>query len=857
MIIETKLQIPRMRTNLVERPLLISQLDEGLHCKLTLITAPAGYGKSTLLSEWISSLEFSVAWLSLDSDDDHPVRFWTHVITALKQASAAFDDQSVLRYVDEGLDEETLIAGLINNLTRLPKSMVLVWDDFHHIKNPSILNGVTYLLERIPNHIHLYIASRIYPSCPLSRLRAAGNLIDIGANQLRFVANEVIHFFKYCTNISLNKYEAEAILDQTEGWVAGMRLAALSMKQSEPMAVVHKMTGRHHDFSDYFFEEVLSKQTVDIQQFILKTSILERLNSELSAAVTGNPNSFQLLQQLELSNLFLVSLDEQRGWFRYHHLFQDFLRMQLEILQPEAINDLHDKAGCWLEGNGYNEEALDQYLAGGKYTAAIHLLQKLIPTMQNYERVALHNWLNAIPDDLLFRKPALFLTNLAALYMSGYLDEATEKYWWAIHNLEQATHNFSVLEVQQMYAGLDFLVAFRSFLERDFESVIIYSRKYVQREPEGSLLIGFGFERDGYHPAWDIFVSDGNLHTAAKILPDLLGIWSGTRNKPFYGHLCMDYAKLLYEWNQLDRAEEYLRQSLVCGRESDNVSLKMNASLMIAQIEAVRGDMELAEVWLNQLTVEIKPQIYPMLAKKIENFQLRLRLMMGETGMMAAWCREHSLRFSDEITSVMTEEYLLLTRLMVSEGETDKALNLINRLLYIADKESKKRDLIRLFFYKGLLFARQNSMEQSFKMLEEAFALAESEGYIRTILDEGQVLEKLLTKYVDSLKKNHYHSIKKMNVTYVKQLLYSMKQERKVHMRGNFKDDFIAYDALLTAKEQTVLEFINAGLSNKAIAQEMKISLSTVKTHINNLYRKLGVNNRVLAIQQAEKLNFL
>lgn len=859
MIIETKLHVPQTKGNIISRPHLYQRLDEGLNSKLTLITSPAGYGKSTLLSEWATKLGFQVAWVSFDENDNDVFRFWEHIIKSLTCYSLKLSEQSLFHYIDVDPSGHTLVAMLINSLNRMSEKIVLVWDDLHKVENNSILNGINYLLEHLPMHVHIYIASRIQPLLSLSRLRVEGSLIELDVNDLRFEWEESKLFFSQCTNFTLNTDECMTIHTKTEGWIAGMRVAVLSMnddvkRAEQAKSILDVMTGQHRNFADYFFEEVLTNQSEKMQQFLLKTSILKRMHAELSEVVTNIPDGRLILQQLEKENLFLIGLDKEREWFRYHHLFQEFLQMQLQMIYPKEIKSLHKVAGQWMEENGFIEEALDHYLAGESYEEAIHLLQKLISFLPNDEWVKLHRWLNLIPTHLLFRKPMLFLTNAASLYLSGHVEEATDMYWWAIHELEQPSNQRTKNEKHQFQAGLDFLVAFRAFLEQDFESFLIYTQKYLDKIPSGDLLISFGSERDGYHPAWDIYLSDGPLIEAEKSLVKLLDMWSKTKNRPFYAHLCLDYGNLLYEWNHLEQAKTYFHEALTIGKEDDNVSLIVKATLALAQIDVVDNRTEEIEWKMKQLLEFVDEYHHSELLRTIEQFRVRVGLKFGKTDCIALWLQKNKLSPFDEITLAMVEEYELLVQILATLGKVSDAMELTNRLLTLVDNEGKRRQQLRLAIYKSLLLFKQNDIVDSFFTLEKALSLGQADQCVRSFLDEGIEMEKLLAQYVNSIQHHHYDHLKKENFHYAKRLLEKLICEQGL---SNSHGNKTMYERLLTKKEKMVLTYIQQGLSNKAIAHELGISLSTVKTHINNIYRKLNVHNRLLAVQKAQKLNLL
>lgn len=861
MIIETKLNVPTTKGITISRPHLFQRLDEGLNTKLTIITSPAGYGKSTLLSKWSSQVNHPNVWISLDENDNNPFRFWTHTIESLKQCCSVFNDKSAAYYLDADPSGNTLVATLINQLSRLSEKVVLIWDDFHIIENDSILSCVNYLLDSLPKHVHVYMSSRYQPLLSLSRLRIEGNLIEIGVKQLQFGLEESKVFFEECTDIKLSTEENLTILNKTEGWIAGMRLIALSMNASSQRGnqmtdLLDTTTGKHRTFTQYFFDEVFTRLSEEIQSFLLKTSILDRMNAALCEAITNLPNGMRTLQRLENENLFLVSLDNDREWFRYHHLFQEYLQKQIEIEYPNELNLLHFSAGQWLENNGFVEEALTHYIAGEKYEEALNLLEKIIPSLSGYEKVNLYEWLNKIPDYLLFKRPMLFLTNIASLFLSGYMEDAERRHWWAINELQQTTMSLTTNQAEIFKVGLDFLVAYRTFLKRDFESFIIYSRNYVANKLEGNILVNFGTDRDGHHSIWDVYLSDGNLKKAEEILPVLIDIWSQTQNKPFYAHLCIDYAKVLYEKNCLEDALHYVREALVLCNELGNVGLYVKASLMMAQIDFTQNRIDMFDMRIIKLTEYVKSKKRLALMGIIEEFSVQTALRQGNNKVVSDWFLKNKVNSSDEISTSMMNTYYLLTRILVVQDKSDEAMELLNKLLYLAEDNGMHQDVIRFTIYKSLLYVKQNKIEKGIRSLDDSLILTKFEGHIRTFLDFGVELEKLLGKYVQSNRDNYYN-INKDNLLFANQLLEQFTRARRKGSIVPFEMKIDRVKDLLTNKECSVLKLIQQGYSNKAIAEELDISLSTVKTHINNMYRKLDVNNRISALKKGVEMKLL
>ena len=850
MIIATKLHIPRSRSTLVARPRLSRRLHEGLDRTLTLITAPAGYGKTTLLGEWVMTLDNPVAWVSLDHGDNDRMRFWTHTLAALKQAYPSFDQQNVLRHAAEDPSGESLIAALVNGLHRIPQTTVLVWDDFHHIEEASILKGVAYLLERMPSHVHLYLASRNDPSLPLSKLRAENRLIGLDASDLRFVPDETTEFFAKCGGLQLSDEDAAAVQKKTEGWAAAMRLAVLSLHEhADPASLICKLTGTERDISDYFFEEVFARQSETMQHFLLYTSILDRMTGELCQAVTGIAESHAYLQQLDKGNLFLAALDERREWYRYHHLFRQFLTAQLKMREPKKWKTCHMAAGTWLEHNGYAHEAVDHYLKAAGHEQALSLIEQLSQGLMDKEWTTLSTWLNEIPDTLLFTRPMMLLTKLAAQYMSGHVEAATDGYWRTLRRLDEDPSSLPPPAVEILRAGLAFLAAFRTFLDRDFEDAVQFSKAYVEKHAEGDLFIGFGSDRDGYHPVLDIYVSDDSLLLAEQVLTPLLSIWSGTRNQYFVAHLYIDLGKMQYERNRLVDAEKVMRQAYEIGRMHDHRSLATIAALWLARIAAVQGDEKTSNHILRELAQLTSKTANSRLSGKIASFRAMLGRMQREEKPVRQWLRKSGLRSSDEIPVSMIKEYGLLAAILAEQGKTEEAAALTERLLQLSIKAGRQSDRIRLLVHKSRILSLQGKIPDSMDVLEEALALARPEGYIRTFVDEGASLGQLLDQYIRLRQNQHRRPSYKVPLSYVKRLRRLIPQAD-----GKAGIPHAGTPVALTAKELIVLRLMETGMSNKEIALKLNVSLATVKTHINNIYGKLQTKNRLQALERARTL---
>src|SRR5205809_3403675 len=409
-ILATKLYLPPLRPHVVSRPRLLERLNEGLHRKLILISAPAGFGKTTLISEWVEGIERPTAWLSLDEGDNDPTRFLTCLVAAL-QTIAATIGEGVLGVLQSSQPppSEAILTALLNEITTLPDNFVLVLDDYHVIDAKPVDMALTYLVEHLPLQMHLVIATREDPQLPLARLRARGHLTELRAADLRFTASEAAEFLNQIMGLSLSAADIAALEDHTEGWIAGLQLAALSMQGHQDVpGFIRAFAGDHRYIVDYLVEEVLQRQPESIRRFLLQTSILERLNGPLCDAVTGQQGGSAQLDAFERGNFFVVPLDDQRHWYRYHHLFAEVLCAHLMAERPDQVSTLHRRASEWYEQNGSAADAIRHALAAKDFERAAGLIELAVPAMlRSRQEAALLGWLKALPDELVHVRPVL------------------------------------------------------------------------------------------------------------------------------------------------------------------------------------------------------------------------------------------------------------------------------------------------------------------------------------------------------------------------------------------------------------------------------------------------------------------
>lgn len=838
---------------IVSRPHLHKRLDKGLNDKLTLVTAPAGYGKTTLLAEWATHIENPVAWISLDQQDRQGMRFWHHTIAALKQVLPLFDDQSVARLATAEPSGEALVAALINSLNRVAETAVIIWDDFHYVDDPILLQGIAYLLECLPVHFHLYVASRTSPSLPLAKMRAAGYLNELDASELTFTAQESSLFFNENQKMNLTEQEIEVVLRQTEGWIAGMRLIALSCgDQTDREMIVQELTGKHRNISDYFFEEVFNLQSNDMQQFLLQTSLLERMSAELCQAVTGIAHCNAFLRQLEKMNLFLVPLDQSREWYRYHHLFQDFLQAKLRENHPEQLQTIHLTAGNWLAVNERPTEAMEHYLAGEHDRQALDLLEQLMPSLMQFELDTFLRWANQIPDALLYEKPPVLINVMTAMLLTGNMDAAKKKIRWASEQLAHVKAGLSESIQYQFRSGLLVLQMQSAYFDKDFDTEIKLAERVVKEFPDSVHLTNLGCEGDLQIPVWALVDTLGNMSEQVNIYRRYLAVWTGTNHYFAEADVSMGYGEYMYEWNRLEEAERYWQRAKQLGETHSNPIATAFGSFLLAKLAFACGQIDKSEHLLKDIVEKIDPQLYPNLSAYVDVYQAYIRWMTGDVGQALLWLKRTNLRWTDEIPETMLLEYGMLACLLMEQGQLDESEFLLGRLIRIAERSGRKRDRLRLLIQYSLLADRQGNMAQSMDRLEEVLSLAEPEGYLRTFIDAGSRLMALLRRYLKARQKQHRQQRREVSLTYVKRLL---KYEPFVY--GGTEYMFLDHDIRLTTKEEIILRLLTTDLTNQQIANRQGVSISTVKTHIANVYDKLKVHNRLAALERAKQLKLL
>jgi len=734
-LLATKLFIPTIRPEIVSRPRLTEQLNEGLVRKLTLISAPAGFGKTTLVNEWVAECGQSVAWLSLDQGDNDLNRFLTYLIAAFQtiDPNLASGALNALQS-SQPPPTETILTSLINAIAALPDKVILVLDDYHLLEAQSIHDALDFILEKLPPQLHLVIATREDPLLSLPRLRVREQLSELRAAELRFTFSEAAEFLKKVMGLDLSEKDIFALEARTEGWIAGLQLAAISLQGREDVTTLVKaFTGSHRLVLDYLIEEVLNQQSENIQKFLLQTSIVDRLSDSLCNTVTENENSQQILEKLEKTNLFVIPLDNERQWYRYHHLFAELLRQRLLQTQPDLLPLLHQRASAWFADQGLGEAAIEHALQGEEYARAAALIDQYVGG--NYEQVSsvtLHRWLAAFPDDLLCSQPQLCLLQAWNQFTSGQL-AAADQSLQTVSELLETEHQLSILE-RNTLAGR--AAAIRSFIA-SYSDNLPRTISYAQQALEMLSAEEISWRSAAQITLGNAYAAQGKMTSAHKIRSEALEmsklsgepfiqmiaqlnlaetIWQqgnvkqvseicerqvqfaekqGLTDYTIMGWLYGLWGEALAEQNLLDQALEHTKKGVALAEARQDVIYICYSKLHRARVLFSAGELDEAETMLKKMVQASFDSGTPQWAtSQIASWQVRIWLAQGDLATADQWVKESSLQATDEISFVQEPEYVALARVRLAQGALSEVHTILDRLQTAA--ELGGRDLRRL-----------------------------------------------------------------------------------------------------------------------------------------------------------------
>ncbi|MDF2648799.1 MAG: hypothetical protein K0Q73_4604, partial [Paenibacillus sp.] len=695
----------------------------------------------------------------------------------------------------------------------------------------------------LPPHIHFYIASRSDLNIPTTRLLVKGEIHHILIQDLRFERDEVLDFFRNSTDLLLTKEQVTELYDQTEGWVGGLRLAAISLQRSDNIAEsIHQFRGHQHHISDYLLEEVLYHQPESIRAFLLETSILTRMNRSLCQAVTGQMNSQEQLERLEQLNLFIIPLDEGRNWYRYHHLLSEFLQQLWFRTDPDKWMQAHIRAANWLENHEFDEVAVEHYLEGKQSKDAIRLIEKNLHFFMKSKDAALKRWVSALPKDSFAEKPMIEMLYISTLIISGKWKDAFQRVYQAKDRFEAQQANLLDEDWKKVIGNIYFYCAIATILQKDYSRASDYFELAERYIPERSFLQTLWDNRYQCYGTFNDLLSYHDLRAAEPFFLKWIKAWEDKKQYPFVVYRYVLYSDLMYEWNRLDEAEFYISQVLEC-KDRQPFARLFHVAVSASRIHQAKGNPNRATELLVQLKSEMDSLDYHIFMPKIEAEFVFLSLRQGSLQNGLDWLQGCGLTHKDEVSLDLMAEHLALAKLLAACERTEEAMYLLERLYRLLGKEDRLRERIKVLIVQSVTLWRSGQTEAALVQLETALHLAEPEGYIRSFIDEGPKMAEMLSAYLKARRDSSTPS-----VSYVKQLLQALNVTL---------DEDRSPKEILTEQEFKILLLIADGLLNKEIAHSLNIKGDTVKFHIKNMYRKLGANNRAQALQQAKQLQIL
>ncbi|MBZ0283609.1 MAG: LuxR C-terminal-related transcriptional regulator [Anaerolineae bacterium] len=892
-ILSTKLYIPPPRPGLVLRRRLIDRLNEGLHGKSTLISAPAGFGKTTLVSEWVTNCNRPTAWLSLDEGDNDLTRFLTYFVAALQTIAPTIGEGVLVALQSpQPPSTEVILTVFLNEIVTIPDDFLLVLDDYHLTDARPIDDALTFLLEHLPPRMHLVITTREDPNIPLARLRARRQLTELRAADLRFTPGEASAFLNQVMGLDLSDKDIDTLETRTEGWIAGLQLAAISMQSHQDVpGFIRAFAGDHHYIVDYLIEEVLERQPEPVRRFLLQSSILDRMNGSLCDAVTGQQEGNARLEALNRGNFFLIPLDNQRHWYRYHHLFAEVLRMHLMTEQPDQIAALHRRASEWYEQHDSPADAIHHALAAKDFGRAAGLVEMAMPAMRRsrQEATAL-GWFQCLPIELFYDRPVLSILYAGVLLQTGKLEGVEARLRDAERWLQPKVDTGEMVIIdEEEFRGLAGSIAMYraaiALISGHLSDTMKHARQVLDLVPEddrlrqgaAAALLGLAHWTSGnLEEAYQSY-ADGMAHLRmAGNISDVVGgtlaladirIAQGRRREAMHiyeqalqfateqgetrlrgtADMYVGMSEINTEYNNLYAAKQYLMRSEEQGEHTGFPQYRYRWRVAMARIRGAEGDLDSALDLLTEAERLYVSDFYPNV-RPVAAFRTRVWIKQGRLDEALGWAREQNLSVKDDLSYLHEFEHITLARILLAQYQHDRAdhaildgIGLLERLLKAAQDGDRTGSVIEILILLALAHQLQGDTPAALTALEHALTLAEPEGYVRIFVDQGHPISLLLEKAAK-------HAIAP---NYVHQLLQAF---------GKAEDGARVDQGLiepLSDRELEVLRLLGTDLDGPDIARHLVVSLNTLRTHTKNIYTKLGVNNRREAVRRAGELGLL
>lgn len=886
-LLHTKLMPPRLPSTAIPRDELLARLDVGLAKKVSLVTAPAGFGKTTLVRMWIANRDFRSAWVTLDENDNDPSRFWTYVVSAIRTFDPSVGKNTLSALMNSQPPSfQTLLTPLINDLARLKEPCVLVLEDYHAVTSAEISKAVSFLIQHLPEALHLVLIARADPELPLATLRVRDELVEISATHLRFTQEETESFLSMAMQADFPSVTVGRLLQKTQGWAAGLRLLALSLQNKSDVDIERLMetfSGSDRYVADYLIKEVFEGQPEDIRSFLLKTCFFNRLTGSLCDAITETKDSAVTLERLARDNMFIEQLERARDqiWYRYNPLFAESIQfLARQQLDHVSVQRLFEKASEWYEYHGLFDEAIETALAANLFDRAMELIEKFIEIHNLSESQTIGRWLENIPQQEILRHPAICFTyGQIILYSTDRFAPATasriEPYLRTAESAWRAEEN---------HPRLGQLLSFRGIVtwwQGEFQKAFEYARQSLDELPEydaawrGTSLLILSHEA----------LTEGRILTAQDLILEARALLGAAQNnygvlaaiqmlsEVFYwqgefeeaeqlnqqiiteavgdesmlddqGFAALSLANIAYEKNDLGEAEQLAARALDLARQRGNELLQAQATIRLACIQAARNDLQRASELMKPLVSGMQ---HPTLLREVQEVQSRFSILSGDLLALKGWQALISNDRESRLNVQKEREALTLARLRMAEDKANEALELLKDRVNDALENGRVRSQITALCLEALAHHAKSDLTQAKKSLSEALTLGQAKGFRRIFLDEGTRIAVLLQAILPTLPTRNLS-------LFATTLLHSFPPEAMP--LGGVTSSTVQVEAL-SQQEVRVLRLLVAGLSNADIARELVVSTNTIKTHVKSIYRKLNVKSRDEAREVARELKLL
>lgn len=859
-VLETKLHPPQIYTNTLLRPRLFQLMDAYQSYRLIVVSAPVGYGKSTLMTMWEKRTATAVAWVSLDDMDNDVSRFWSTLVESVKAVTTnALRRSTSVLHLGGKLALDALTTALISDLREHEQDITIILDDYHIIKNNSIHRSVDYFIKHLPHHVRLVLISRSSLPFSISRLRMQGQVLEIGVPELTFTVGEIRDFYREILQMDLPDEAISRVVELTEGWVSGLQLAAMAMQYNQnPSNMFPHFGGRHQLVAEFLNDEVLRAQPEVVQKFLLETSILNRMTEPLCTTMTGIQEAGVILRELQFTNSFVIALDEEGVWFRYHHLFSDFLRHRLEQLGAHRVRQLHRRAADWFESLGFIVEAIEHAIQAEDFAFAANILEaNCAKLLHAGELNTLLQWFERIPHAKLEQHPMARVLQGWVLTLLQRLEPALQV---VAEVRESLLSQQQTRDTQEVTLELDALRGYIAILQRHTTLAVKYLTSSGEKSTKYSKFFLQGVNLNTGEP----FVLPsrlgmrGYLKSVFELYTALRQIWKHS-GLGILGYGSAALGELYYEWNELVQLDYFVPRGLELGKTVQDVGILFPLYLLHAKYLRARGMR--TEMWqsVNELEKWLQASgLNGHWQDLVKAFTVRLWIEEKQVDKVFSWLDANLEQQHEPVAAVGEYGMITMARVFIFAKRWNAASRLLSKLLHYAETEDRLASKIEVSLLQTMLYTAQNDETNAMAALRRAVHWAMPENYQRTFIDEGETLVRCLRDFCSG----------KINLTgeetrYVQALVASFDAEKATHKGsapGVTQVDSTSqspYVEPLTNREREILNAIGLGLSNADIAQRLGLAVGTVKLYVHNIFGKLGVKNRTHAVAQARALHLL